>query len=151
MENINSIEVKYTENAQRRLAELQQEYAQRLEHHLKRRKYQKGKSYIEITSVDLDRIAKHYQYVRDTGSKMSVLTLYIFFVIGIISTLTGLSWPYLNDMLNSHDGATSVNKIIYAVTLIGGLLMVLISVALFYYIKLQEREKKKECEKRTMK
>ncbi len=140
MEQEAPIEVKYTENAKKRLDELTLEYIKRLEYHLKRRKYRKGRNYIEVTTADLESVARHYKYVSKENG-LNILKLYVIFSIGAMALISGGLWKLFRSLAeNSKDYAPLIITI--------GLALMLLSVDIYFYIKLAESEKKKEKEKR---
>ena len=141
MENEGHLEVKYTENAKKRLEELTNDYVKRMEFHLKRRKYRKGKNYIEVTTADLDNVARNYKYIHQGTTGFGVLHLYIVFVIGLLAIISGVLWKYMRLIVKGSD-------YIFLYTIIIGTILLFISLASFFYTKLDESEKKKERDKR---
>ena len=141
MENEGTLEVKYTENAKKRLEELTIDYIKRLEFHLKRRKYRKGKNYIEVTTADLDSVARNYKYIHQGGTGFGILQLYMIFIIGLIGIMGGIMWKYMNLLIKGSD-------YIFLFTVIGGTILLFISLASFFYSKIAEAEKKKKRDKR---
>ena len=144
MEPNGFVEVKYTESAQKRLDELTNEYIKRLEHHLRRRKFRKGKNYIEVTTSDLESVASNYKYVRKSeGSE--VLRLYTIFSIGIMVMLAGGLWK-LYEYIVPKGG--DFNNNLFALAIVFGTILIAISISVFFYKKLVESEKKKERDRR---
>jgi len=144
MEPNASLEVKYTDNAQKRLEELTKEYINRLEYHLKRRKFRKGKNYIEVTTSDLESVAKNYKYVSKSETN-GVLRLYTIFSFGIMVILAGCLWKLYEYIVPK---GSDLNNHLFALAIVFGIILIAISIAVYFYKKLAESEKKKERDRR---
>lgn len=138
------LDIHYTDNARKRLEDIKKEFTTRMEYHLKKRKFRKGQNFIEVTTADLDNVFKYYQYNRKPEGSTTVLRVYVLFVSGLFFLLCGMLWNDFKVMIRLKDYE-------HASMLMGGSIIVALSIAIFFYMKLAEKERKKDKDKRNIK
>ncbi len=92
------IQLKYTEQAIKRLEQLRKDHLRRVERLIRERKYVPGESLIEATASDVEQAARYIRVIHPKRSEIRRMILYTYIILGIAMVFTGLFYSQFREI-----------------------------------------------------
>ena len=122
----------FTDSAKMRLEKLHIDIDAQIETYLKDRKNVPGDDFIEITASDIDELSYRLRIIRPTRTNSRQLILYVYAIMGMISTIIGLFYTQIKTIIFEDK-----ERLIF---ILGGLLFTTTALVMSYMYKLKERK-----------
>jgi hypothetical protein len=95
----NNKKIVFTDSANMRLEKLHMDLNAQIEQYLRDRKNVPGDDFIEVTASDIDELSYRIRIIRPSRANMKQVILYIYAIIGIITTIVGLFFNQIKNIL----------------------------------------------------
>lgn len=125
--------VKYTEQAQKKLSSLQEQYKDDLEREILSKKFYPGDDEIEITQSDLEEASHNFKLVRPVRTSSKYLIIIVYFFFGVLTAFIGL---YYQDIIRIRK-----ENPVQAMLIIAGATMTFLSAIMYFYFKLRDKQR----------
>jgi len=122
----------FTDSAKMRLERLHIDIDAQIEAYLKDRKNVPGDDFIEITASDIDELSYRLRIIKPTRTNTKHLILFVYAVIGMISTIIGLFYTQIKIII--FEDKVRLMFIVF------GLSLMAIAFVMSYLFKLKERK-----------
>lgn len=124
------IQLKYTEQAKKRLEKLKNDHLKEIERLIKERKYIPGESFIEATASDIEQAARYIKIIHPKRSETRSMILYAYFIIGIAMIFAGLFYRQFREVFFGNP--------IQAMLVVMGAILAFASFILSRFLKIRE-------------